>query len=72
MSDESLCHLNVVVEWGKMESREAIVFWLVNGGAQGEIIQDETDGSHVPSEGRVVESVEAVVIGNGVVSLALN
>ena len=72
MSDKSLCHLDVVVEGGKVESREAVVLGLVDGGAEGEVCQDEADRSHVPSERSMVEGVEAVAIGDGVVGLALD
>ena len=71
MSNQGLCHLDVVVKRSKVQRREAIILGLVNGGTEGEIGQDESYGTHVASEGCMVEGIEAVVIGNGVVSLEL-
>ena len=54
-----------------MQRREAVILGLVNGGTEGEIGQDESYGAHVAPKGCMVEGIEAVVIGNGVVSLEL-
>ena len=54
-----------------MQSRESVVLCLVDGGAYGEVGQDESNGSHVSPEGGVVEGIEAIVVGDGVVGLEL-
>ena len=69
--NQGLCHLDVVVERGKMQRSEAIILGLVNGGAEREIGQDESYGAHVAPEGGMVQRVEPVAIGNGVVGLVL-
>lgn len=55
-----------------MQCREAIVLGLVDGRAEGEVGQDEAYGAHVAPQGRVVEGIEAIVVGDSVVGLALN
>ena len=54
-----------------MQCREAIILLLIDGGAERKVGQDESNGTHVTPEGGVVESVEAVIVGDGVVGLEL-
>jgi hypothetical protein len=71
MSNQCLCYLDVIVKRGKVQRCEAIILCLIDGGADGEVGQDESNGSHVAPEGCVVEGIEAIVVGDGVVSLEL-
>ena len=72
MSNERLCHLQVVVEGSKMQRCEAVVLWLVDGAVRGQVGQDEPHGPHVAPQGGVVQAVEAVAVGEGDVHLALH
>ena len=54
-----------------MQCCEPIVFCLIDGGAEREVGKDESNGSHVAPESRVVERIEAIVVGDGMVSLEL-
>lgn len=52
-----------------MQCCEAIVLGLVDGAIWGEVGEDQPHGTHVPTQGGVVQTVEAVAIGHGDVDL---
>ena len=55
-----------------MEGSEPVILGLVDRRTEGEVGQNIPDGSHVPPEGGVVEGVEPIVVGDGVVGLVLH
>ena len=56
----------MVVQRGQVQSREAIVLCLIDGEADREIDQDESNGSHVSPEGGMVEPMVASIQVNPV------
>ena len=61
----------MIVQRGQVQCCETIVLCLIDGGAEREVGKDESNGSHVAPERSVVEGIEAVVVGDGMVGLEL-